>query len=53
VTAGPPAIGSEISTNMEWLPVKPSLVITKELRDQNNESIDNSITPTASDLESA
>ena len=25
VTAGPPAIGSEISTNMEWLPVKPSL----------------------------
>ena len=21
----PPAIGSEISTNMEWLPVKPSL----------------------------
>ena len=53
MTAGPPAIGSEISTNMEWLPVKPSLVITKELRDQNNESINNLITPTSYDLESA
>ena len=53
MTAGPPAIGSEISTNMEWLPVKSSLVITKELRDQNNESVNNLITPASSDLERA
>ena len=29
--AGPPAIGPEISTNMEWCPVKPSLTYLRNL----------------------